>query len=77
MKIYVVGGAVRDVILLLDPKDIDFCVVGSTPEEMISLGYKAIEATSFPVFHDKDGQEYALARKEVKSGEGYHGFDCD
>lgn len=76
-EIYVVGGAVRDVLLGLEPKDIDYCVVGSSPEEMINNGFTPIEASSFPVFHDKDHNEYALARKERKVGFGYHGFECD
>lgn len=76
MKTYIVGGAVRDALLDIEPNDIDYCVVGTTPEEMIHLGFKKIEATSFPVFHDKDHNEYALARTETKTGDGYHGFDC-
>lgn len=77
MKIYVVGGAVRDIILGKEPKDIDYCVTNSSPDEMIELGYIPIEATSFPVFHDKDHNEFALARTEHKTGEGYHGFECN
>ena len=77
MKIYVVGGAVRDVLLGINPHDIDYVVVGSTPSEMIEYGYKPIPATSFPVFHDSDGNEFALARTETKTGDGYHGFECE
>ena len=77
MKTYIVGGAVRDILLGKDPKDIDFCVVGSTPDKMIKKGFKPIAASSFPVFHDDEGQEYALARTERKVGDGYHGFECD
>lgn len=77
MEIYVVGGAVRDVMLDIIPSDIDFVVINSTPIEMIKLGYTPIAATSFPVFHDSEHQEFALARKEYKSGDGYHGFDCE
>lgn len=73
MKIYLVGGAVRDHLLARIPKDRDYVVVGSTPEEMISLGYQQV-GSSFPVFL-KDGNEYALARTERKSGPGYKGFD--
>lgn len=77
MKMYVVGGAVRDVLLGRTPKDIDYVAVGSTPKEMLGSGLKAIPASSFPVFHDKDGNEIALARKERKVGNGYHGFECE
>lgn len=73
MKIYKVGGCVRDQLLGLDPKDIDYVVVGATPEEMLALGFQQVGA-AFPVFL-KDGEEYALARKERKTGVGYNGFD--
>ena len=72
---FVVGGAVRDVLLGRKPNDIDFVVVGSTPEEMIQRGFSQV-GSDFPVFLDNDGNEYALARKERKVGVGYQGFDC-
>lgn len=75
MKIYLVGGAVRDKILGLPVKDRDYVVVGSSPEEMIKLGYKPI-GKNFPVFlHPETQEEYALARTEKKIGKGYHGFE--
>ena len=74
MKIYLVGGAVRDKILGIPVNDKDYLVVGSTPEEMVKLGYKPI-GKDFPVFlHPKTNEEYALARTERKVGKGYHGF---
>ena len=74
MKIYLVGGAVRDKILGIPVNDKDYLVVGSTPEEMIKLGYKPI-GKNFPVFlHPDTKEEYALARTEKKVGKGYHGF---
>lgn len=77
MKIYLVGGAVRDKLLNRTPKDQDYVVVGSTPEQMIEAGYKQVGA-DFPVFiHPDTGDEYALARTERKSGKGYNGFICD
>lgn len=77
MKTYLVGGAVRDMLLGLEPKDRDYVVVGSTPEEMLSLGYTQV-GMSFPVFlHPDTGDEYALARKERKTGPGYNGFEVD
>ena len=74
MKIYQVGGAVRDKLLNLPVTDRDWVVVGGTPEEMESLGYKPV-GQDFPVFlHPKTHEEYALARTERKSGTGYKGF---
>ena len=76
MQIYLVGGAVRDSLLNIDLKDKDWVVVGSTPTHMNSLGYQSV-GQDFPVFlHPKTKEEYALARTERKSGQGYKGFTC-
>ena len=75
MKIYLVGGAVRDRLLGLAVKDRDYVVVGATPEDMLRLNYKPV-GKDFPVFlHPQTREEYALARTERKTGPGYHGFD--
>lgn len=77
MKIYIVGGAVRDELLGKVPKDIDYLVTGATPEDMVALGYEQVGA-DFPVFlHPDTKDEYALARIERKTGNGYHGFAVD
>lgn len=77
MKEYLVGGAVRDMIMGRNPKDFDWVVVGSTPEEMLANGFTQVGA-DFPVFiHPVNGDEYALARTERKSGKGYGGFTVD
>ena len=77
MKIYLVGGAVRDQLLGKEPKEKDWVVVGSSPDEMIAKGFKQV-GKDFPVFiHPKSGEEYALARTERKSGHGYTGFNFD
>jgi tRNA nucleotidyltransferase (CCA-adding enzyme) len=74
MKIYTVGGAVRDELLGLPVQDRDYVVVGATPEDMVSLGYKPV-GRDFPVFlHPETHEEYALARTERKTARGYHGF---
>jgi tRNA nucleotidyltransferase (CCA-adding enzyme) len=75
MNIYKVGGAVRDALLGLPVKDIDFVVVGATPEQMVSEGYRPV-GKDFPVFlHPQTQQEYALARTERKTAKGYKGFE--
>jgi tRNA nucleotidyltransferase (CCA-adding enzyme) len=75
--VYLVGGAVRDELLGLEPRERDWVVVGSTPEELQRKGYRQVGA-SFPVFlHPGTGEEYALARTERKQGHGYHGFSVD
>lgn len=77
MKVFEVGGAVRDRLLGLEPRDHDFVVVGSTVEEMLSHGFQQVGA-AFPVFlHPMTKEEYALARREVKSGPGYRGFTVE
>jgi tRNA nucleotidyltransferase (CCA-adding enzyme) len=74
MQIYLVGGAVRDELLGLAVKDKDYVVVGSTPEEMESAGFKPV-GKDFPVFlHPQTHDEYALARTERKTAKGYKGF---
>ncbi len=74
MKIYAVGGAVRDEMLGLTVTDRDYVVVGTTPHEMIEAGYKPVGA-DFPVFlHPETHEEYALARTERKVAPGYKGF---
>ncbi|SDR17550.1 multifunctional CCA addition/repair protein [Pseudoxanthomonas sp. CF125] len=77
MKTYLVGGAIRDKLLGLEPGDRDHVVVGATPEEMLAQGFKPV-GRDFPVFlHPRTGEEYALARTERKSGRGYRGFVVD
>lgn len=74
MKIYQVGGAVRDKLLGLPVIDHDWVVVGATVEQMLKLGYQQV-GRDFPVFlHPQSKEEYALARTERKSGKGYTGF---
>jgi tRNA nucleotidyltransferase (CCA-adding enzyme) len=74
MKIYLVGGAVRDKLLDLPAGDHDYVVVGESPESMQAAGYRAVGA-DFPVFlHPKTSEEYALARTERKTAPGYRGF---
>jgi tRNA nucleotidyltransferase (CCA-adding enzyme) len=74
MEIYLVGGAVRDEQLGLLVKEQDWCVVGTTPDELLSEGYRQI-GKNFPVFlHPETNEEYALARTERKTAAGYHGF---
>ena len=76
MKIYLVGGAVRDKLLGITVKDRDWVVVGASPKDMTQLNYAQVGA-DFPVFlHPKTKEEYALARTERKKGHGYQGFEC-
>ncbi len=75
--VYLVGGAVRDALLGIPPRERDWVVVGSTPDALLEKGYRQVGA-SFPVFlHPETREEYALARTERKQGHGYHGFSVD
>ncbi len=77
MKIYLVGGAVRDTLLNLRFKEKDWVVVGATVDDMLVKGYKQV-GKDFPVFlHPETKEEYALARVERKVGKGYTGFTFD
>ncbi len=74
MKLYMVGGAVRDELLDVPVHDRDWVAVGATPQELISQGYVPV-GRDFPVFlHPVTREEVALARTERKTAPGYHGF---
>ena len=74
MQKYLVGGAVRDELLSLPVHERDWVVVGSTPEDMLELGYRQV-GKDFPVFlHPETNEEYALARTERKTASGHRGF---
>ena len=74
MKVFSVGGAVRDELLGLPVKDHDYVVVGATPEQMLTRGFRPV-GKDFPVFlHPDTHEEYALARTERKTAPGYKGF---
>lgn len=77
MQVFLVGGAVRDRLMGLTPKDNDYVVVGASESEMLAAGFVRVGA-DFPVFlHPETKEEYALARTERKNGMGYKGFICD
>lgn len=72
---YLVGGAVRDLLLGLEQKDQDWVIVGADPADMLAAGYQQV-GKDFPVFlHPQTKEEHALARVERKVGVGYRGFE--
>jgi tRNA nucleotidyltransferase (CCA-adding enzyme) len=74
MQTYLVGGAVRDMLLGVPVTDRDWVVVGATPQELVDAGYLPV-GRDFPVFlHPQTKEEHALARTERKTAPGYHGF---
>lgn len=80
-KPYVVGGAVRDMMLGKLPKDMDVEVYGLSPEEITSVlkkfGRVDQVGVSFGVIKLKMGKnEYdiSLPRRESKAGVGHKGF---
>ena len=77
MKMYLVGGAVRDSMLERPVTERDWVVTGASPKMLLSRGFTQV-GKDFPVFlHPATKEEYALARLERKSGQGYTGFTCD
>lgn len=75
VRVYRVGGSVRDELLGRPVTDRDFVVVGATPEIMLASGFRPV-GRDFPVFlHPETNDEYALARTERKHGRGYRGFE--
>jgi len=74
MRVYLVGGAVRDRLLGLPVRERDWVVVGAEPQELERTGYQSV-GREFPVFlHPETHEEYALARRERKVAPGYRGF---
>lgn len=74
MRVYLVGGAVRDRLLGLPVRERDWVVVGADPVELVNAGYQSV-GREFPVFlHPETHEEYALARRERKVAPGYRGF---
>jgi tRNA nucleotidyltransferase (CCA-adding enzyme) len=74
MKIYLVGGAVRDRLLGIKASEHDWVVTGATETTLLERGFTHLNS-DFPVFlHPETGDEYALARREIKTGAGYQGF---
>ena len=74
MKIYQVGGSLRDELLGLPVADRDWVVVGASPQQMVDAGFRPV-GRDFPVFlHPRTHEEYALARTERKTAPGYKGF---
>lgn len=81
MRIFKVGGFVRDIKMGRTPQDSDYLVTGATEEEFLAarpfnLSFSKVDA-DFPVYIDTDGNEWALARRETKNGIGYHGFEVE
>lgn len=77
--IYMVGGAVRDILMNIEPKDKDYVLVNYNEEKLLSLGFKKV-ASDFPIFLDDNGYEFALARTEKKLGKSdnaYLDFKCE
>jgi tRNA nucleotidyltransferase (CCA-adding enzyme) len=75
MEIYLVGGAVRDELLQRHVSERDWVVVGATQKDMLDQGFTSV-GKDFPVYlHPKTKEEYALARQERKTAQGYHGFE--
>src|SRR5882724_8811476 len=77
MRVYLVGGAVRDRLLGLPVRERDWVVVGAQPQELESAGYLPV-GREFPVYlHPQTHEEYALARRERKVAPGYRGFTTE
>ena len=74
IKIFCVGGVIRDLLLDKQAFDKDFLLVGADYKTLLEMGLLPI-GKDFPVFlHPISKAEIALARTERKKGRGYKGF---
>lgn len=74
-RLYLVGGAVRDMLLNRSIYDEDYCVTGLSKKQFLELFPNAkSRGKSFEVF-DLEGKEFALARVERKIGMGHKEFE--
>mgnify|MGYP001253024829 CR=1 FL=1 len=74
VKIFCVGGVIRDLLLDKQASDKDFLLVGADFNTLLKMGLLPV-GKDFPVFlHPISKEEIALARTEKKSGKGYKGF---
>lgn len=82
MRFFKVGGYVRDYLMGVRSQDVDWVVTGATEAELMANPPFYIKSftkvgAEFPVYLSDQGEEWALARREKKSGKGYHGFEVD
>jgi tRNA nucleotidyltransferase (CCA-adding enzyme) len=77
MQKFLVGGSVRDMLMGLEPQDRDYVLIGVSVEEMIEFGFEKVGADFAVFLHPETREEYALARRERKTGTGYLGFTSD
>lgn len=76
-KLYLVGGAVRDLVLEREIQDEDYCVVGISKDVFSSLFPEAKWiGKSFGVF-ELHHREFAMARRESKKGIGHKEFEIE
>lgn len=74
-NLYLVGGAVRDKLLGQESHDEDYCVTGIDSAQFQRIFPESkIRGKFFEVFYIGD-KEFALARKEKKTGEGHTEFE--
>lgn len=78
VKIYLVGGYIRNIIWDLPSNDFDFCLTGSNSQLFCeNLGYNLV-GKSFPVYFDNDtGAQFALARSEKFLGNNKYEIQTD
>lgn len=76
-NLYLVGGAIRDKLLGKEVHDEDYCITGISTEEFEKLFPEAHLRGKFFGVYDLECKEFAMARKERKSGIGHREFDIE
>jgi len=59
MKVYLVGGAVRDELLGRPAGERDWVVVGATPQQMLDLGYRLVRDEAFSITLERQTDNFA------------------
>ena len=67
MKIYKVGGCVRDLVLGVTPKDTDWVIVGASKEDIQKLIGKEIPVTEDQPYHMRTAS-YIFSQSTKKKG---------
>lgn len=78
MKKYLVGGAVRDTILGVEPHDFDYVVIGASDDEKAAMTKDMFRISkNYEVYQDAHGYEYTFADGSIETDLARRDFTCN